>query len=127
MEATARFALCVALTNITEDNDWMVCKRLAKILTTSWKNKHKRRLHNLLKTKEIYNIPCALKLLSLDKEEWKHLMKCISQNDMGGNSTRNKNNEEVYAETENWKMETLETVGFKTLCVCEDHQNPLDR
>ena len=91
-------------------------------MSTTWNVKNKRRLYNLLKTKEIYNIPCALKLLSLDNEEWKHLMKCLSKNDMGGYSPGNQNDEEIYAEKEDWKMEALETVGFEALRICKNYK-----
>ena len=118
MESSARFALCVSLTNISSEKDWLVCDRLAKILVKTWRPRQKRRLTMLLHSRRLYNLPQALKLISLDINEWKHLMNCLSQNVMGGGRPGNQDHEEVYAETENWMLGDMESVGFKALCLC---------
>ena len=123
MEATARFALCIALTNSPQKEDWKTIFKLAKILTKNWNKKQQRCLFNLLNSEEIFNIPCALKLISLDTSEWKHLMNCISQNDMGGNSTGNQNDEEIHVQKEHWWMGPLENIGLEALCLRQNNKN----
>ena len=125
MEASARFALCVALTNITAEEDWEVCYRLARLLSAKWKPQKKRRLLNLIRAREQFNIPCTLKLISLDYYEWKHLMGCLSQNDVGGNHQGNANDVEVYETQENWHVGPMDSVGFKALCVRTNQENPV--
>ena len=123
MDATTRFALCIALTNTPMNEDWRVIQRLAKILSYKWKPKHKRRFINMIEQEEIFNIPCILKMVAIDKREYRHLMKCISQNVVDRNIARNEDNEEIYVEKEHWWVEPMETIGLKTLCVCKNKQN----
>ena len=49
-------------------------------------------------------------------------MKCLSQNDVGGHCPRNQDDEEVYAEKENWQLEKMESIGFETLRVCKSEK-----
>ena len=123
MEATARVALCIALTNNPLGDDWQIIHRLTVILTKTWKADKKRRLTKLLNEREPFIIPCALKIISLDLREWKHLMYCISQNDVGRDNKGNPYNEEIHVKTEHWWLGEMEQTGFETLRICEDNKN----
>ena len=105
MSAAARYAMLIGLTNIPEDNDWEVIDRIYSSLVPHIQTKANAKIKRLLQKREPYVIPELIALLSLDEQEFNHLMSCIAQNGMENCRKRNQDNGKVYEATEHWQLE----------------------
>ena len=104
MEATARYALCVGLTNLPDNEEWNVLIRVAKLLKSKFDRKKFIKIINKLNQKEPYVILDILRLISIDTEEYKHLKLCIYKNEVDGCGSGNEGNAEVHVQSQYWKL-----------------------
>ena len=119
MTPSARFALAIALTNVPQGTDWKLVERLAKIFAKGCNKKEARRLLNTVKQNEVYNIPDILNIISIDKNEYNHLMCCLYQNGLAGSNQGNESDGEIHEKEEYWEMDEMETKGLEKICVSE--------
>ena len=115
MEATARYAAAIGLTNVPRKEDWNVIQRLLKIYAKNKTKSIKNKLRNLCTKREAYAIPELLKIIALDKSEFNHLMICLYKNELERDCERNSLHGEIYEEKEYWKMGPMEAARLKKL------------
>ena len=115
MTPSARFALAIALTNIPQGDDWSLIHRLAKIYARGQKKTY-HKLTYLIKQNEVYNIPEIIKIISIDINEYNHLMTCLYKNGLARGDQGDEGNEEIHGKEEYWQVDDLEAKGFEKLC-----------
>ena len=96
--------MLVGLTNVPEKEDWDVIIRLFKILSPAVIKRTKNKINRLLSKREPYVIPSLLSMLTLDDDEYTHLMTCIAQNGLEDYRAGGTHNEEVYEAAEYYKL-----------------------
>ena len=104
MESTARYALCVGLTNVPKDDEWEPLIRLSVILRKKIKETKYIKITKQLAKREPYCILEILELLSLDQEEFTHLKDCLYKNEMARTRHRIAEVDEIYVEKEYWRL-----------------------
>ena len=116
MTPSARYALAVALTNVPDAEDWKLIKRLATIVTKFWPKIVSRKVHYLIKQNEVFNVPDILKLISIDDEEYTHLMTCLYKNGLARGVQGDQSHEEIHENEEYWKLDDMESKELKKFC-----------
>ena len=119
MEATARYAACIAITNVPRRKDWDIIRRLVRLLTSFLDSKTKSKINYACKKQEIYTIPELLTALTIDKEEYQHLMNCLYKNELGRNGQGDSMYKEIHETKEYWKMGKLEAERLESLHSCK--------
>ena len=108
MESTARYALCVGLTNIPNNEEWDALIRLSKILTKNLKDSKYLKITKTLNKREPYCILEILQLLSIDADEFTHLKCCLYKNEMARTGCRDQDTDEIYVEKEYWRLAEMD-------------------
>ena len=108
MEASARYAICVGLTNIPQKDEWEPLIRLCKLLKGSISDKNYIKILNNLKKREPYAILEIIGLLSLDHQEYDHLKLCLYKNEMAKTGCGNADVNEIHVEKEYWRVAQLD-------------------
>ena len=108
MESSARYALCIGLTNIPINDEWDVLIRLSKLLRKTFKLSLLNKIIKKLNQKEPYVILEVLDLLSIDQDEFNHLKNCIYKNEMDGCGSGGQSDAEVHVQNQYWNMAELD-------------------
>ena len=82
--------------------------RLGKLLKINYPCKKYRTIVNKLEKREPYIILECLQLLSIDDVEFKHLKKCLYQNELGVLESRGKGDDEIHEEKAYWQLAELD-------------------
>lgn len=114
MEASARYAACIALTNMPQNEEWEIVKRLLVIYKKESK-KQRSKYIRLCDRRELYVIPELLTMLSIDADEYNHLMNLIYKNDLGNNQEGDGMYEEIHEAKEYWKLGEMDSKTAKKI------------
>ena len=82
--------------------------RLGKLLNHKQPCKRYRTIINKLEKREPYIILECLQLLSIDNLEFKHLKKCLYQNELGVLESGGKGDGEIHEEKAYWRLAELD-------------------
>ena len=108
MESSARYALCIGLTNVPNGTEWDTLIRLSKLLKGALEGPTFNKIYKNLSKREPYVILDIISLLSIDEEEYQHLKHCLYKNEMAKAGGGNSNADEIYVEEEYWKVAQLD-------------------
>ena len=117
MANSARYSICIGLSNMPKGEDWDMLKRLAKVYFKGVKDKKlKIRIYKMLDKREIFLIPDLLKTFALDRAEYLHLMNCLYRNDLESDCSGEEGSHQIYEENEHWQLEEVDTAASSQLC-----------
>ena len=113
MSPAARYAILIALTNVPEGDDWSIIERIAKLFLRYWPKSESRKIKYLIRQRETHNIPDLIKLISIDNDEYNHLMTCLYKNGLARGLQGDQGNEEIHETEEYWELDEMEAKGLE--------------